>query len=72
MKRGIKMGLPTAVSDAINQVFSSITGAVSIETIASILGIALASAVGFFLLWWGARKVVRMVVGAFRSGRIKI
>lgn len=64
--------LPTEVNDAISQVFDSITGTVSIGTIASVLGIALGSAVGFFLLWWGARKVVRMVVGAFRSGRIRI
>lgn len=64
--------MPSEVTDAINQVYSGVTGLVSVETVAQVLGIALASAGGFFLLWWGARKVVRMVTGAFRSGKIKI
>lgn len=63
-------GAATAI-ESIQEVFTNITSSVSIADIASILGIALAVCVGLVLFYFGARKVARMVVTAFKSGKLK-
>lgn len=61
---GIISGI-TTISEAATTNFD-------IATIASILCTVLASAAGLFLLWWGARKVVRVVRNAFTKGKLSL
>ena len=56
----------------INTVTSSVFGQLSITNIAAILGICVASCIGLMLFWWGGRKVVRMIMAAFKKGQLKI
>lgn len=65
----------TPVSEAVSaasSAFNTITGTFSIANIMSIVGIALAAALGFVFFWWGVRKVVRMVMKAFSKGRASV
>ena len=64
--------MPTGVVQGINTVVTAATGAFTIDTIATILGIALVAAASLFLLWWGSRKVVRMIKGAFTKGKLSL
>ena len=57
--------------ESIQEVFTGITSSVSVGDIASIIGIALAVCVGLVLFYFGARKVSRMVVTAFKSGKLR-
>lgn len=52
-------------------VIDAITAQVSVESIVGILAAAAAIAITFVFMWWGVRKVTRMVMGSARSGSIK-
>lgn len=49
----------------------AITTQVSVANIVSVLAAAAAIAITFVFMWWGVRKVTRMVMGSARSGSIK-
>lgn len=52
-------------------VIDAITAQVSVANIVSVLAAAAAIAITFVFMWWGVRKVTRMVMGSARSGSIK-
>ncbi len=55
--------------------FSSITTAVTskvtVAEVSALIGAVIAGGIGFVILWWGARKLVRAIIGAFKSGKIR-
>lgn len=63
---------PSAVVSSVNGVISKVTETFDIGVIAPIIGVGVAAAGGLFLLWWGARKVTKMVMGAFTKGKLSI
>lgn len=52
-------------------VIDAITAQVSVQTIVGVLASAAAIAIAFVFMWWGVRKVTRMVMGSARSGSIR-
>lgn len=61
----------TAVTFAdFKSVIDAITAQVSVSTVVGVLAAAAAIAVTFVFMWWGVRKVTRMVMGSARSGKI--
>lgn len=65
-------GSSTAVTFAtFKSVIDAITAQVSVTTIVEVLAAAAAIAITFVFMWWGVRKVTRMVMGSARSGSIK-
>lgn len=61
-----------AAKTAIQSILSNVTGTLNITNIASIIGIGLGAVVGIFLAWWGARKLVGMLMTAFKKGRVSL
>lgn len=57
---------------AYQAVLTSLTSAVSVADVATILGGCVAAGIGFFFLWFGARKAVNSFVTALQSGKIKL
>lgn len=53
-------------------VISAITGQIQVSTVVEVLAYAAGIAIGLVFLWWGVRKVVQMVMSAFRSGSISV
>ena len=64
-------GAETAI-DAVNEVLSTMTAELSASTIVSYLVIGIGASLGLVLLWFGIRKLVRMIMAAFKSGKFKI
>lgn len=64
-------GVNEAVQAA-KTVLDGVTGTLNIANIVSILGIGITAAIGLVLLWWGARKLIRVVMSAFRKGKISV
>lgn len=61
----------TAVTFAdFKSVIDAITAQVSVTQIVGVLAAAAAIAITFVFMWWGVRKVTRMVMGSARSGKI--
>lgn len=71
-KGGITESASTAITFAtFKSVIDAITAQVSVANIVSILAAAAAIAITFVFMWWGVRKVTRMVMGSARSGSIR-
>ena len=54
------------------QVFTDVTGTINIGNIVSILAIVVGACVGLVLMWFGIRKVIKIIMGAFRKGKISV
>lgn len=68
-------GAGSAGSDAISAVqtvFTDVTGTINIGNIVSILAIVVGACVGLVLMWFGIRKVIKIIMGAFRKGKISV
>lgn len=51
-------------------VIEAITAQISVAQIVAILASAVGISIAFVFMWWGLRKVTRMVMGSARSGTI--
>lgn len=61
----------TAITFAdFKSVIDAITAQVSVTQIVGVLAAAAAIAITFVFMWWGVRKVTKMVMGSARSGKI--
>lgn len=65
-----------ALAEVTTMDFSSLTtalqSAMSTGEILSLVGTVVGASVGFVLAWFGARKIVKSVVSAFKGGKIRI
>lgn len=57
-------------SSAFSSVISAITAQISVTTIVEVLAYAVPLMIGIVFAWWGIRKVTRMIMGAFRKGKL--
>lgn len=53
-------------------VITTLTGQFSVENIVPVLSTAAAAAVVLAFMWWGIRKVVKIIMAAFRKGRVSL
>lgn len=61
----------TAITFAdFKSVIDAITAQISVTQVVGVLAAAAAIAITFVFMWWGVRKVTRMVMGSARSGKI--
>ena len=68
----IEAGSTTAVTFAtFKSVIDAITTQVSVTNVVAVLAAAAGIAITFVFMWWGVRKVTRMVMGSARSGSIR-
>lgn len=73
MKGECKTTTSTAItSSAFSSVIDAVTAQVSTATIVEVLVYAVPVVIGMVFMWWGVRKVVRMVMSAFRKGKISV
>lgn len=50
---------------------TALQGSMSTDTILSLVGTIVGASVGFVLAWFGARKIAKSVISAFKGGRIR-
>lgn len=55
-----------------SSVITALTSQVSVSTIIAALATFMAASIGIVFMWWGLRKAVRTLMGAFRKGRISV
>lgn len=60
-----------AVSAAKNMLETA-TGTMNIGNIVAIVGAGIGAVIGLFLAWWGVRKLVGMLMNAFKKGRVSL
>ena len=63
----------TAISSSdFKSVLDAITGQISVGTIVEVLGVAAAAAVGLVFMWFGIRKLITVLMNAFRKGKMGV
>lgn len=73
LKGDVLTSTSTAItSSAFSSVIEAVTAQVSVSTVVEVLVYAVPVVIGLVFMWWGVRKVVRMVMSAFRKGRISV
>lgn len=65
-------GTGSEAVNAVQSVFTDVTGTINIGNIVSILAIVVGACVGLVLMWFGIRKVIKIIMGAFRKGKISV
>lgn len=65
-------GSGTEAVSAVQTVFTNVTGTINISNVVAILGIVVGACVGLVLMWFGIRKVIKIIMGAFRKGKISV
>lgn len=64
-----------AASEAVSAMqagFNEVTSTISIGNVITVILAVIGVCVGFVFFWWGIRKVVRMVMAAFKKGKISV
>lgn len=62
----------TDAISAVQTVFTNVTGTINISNVVAILGIVVGACVGLVLMWFGIRKVIKIIMGAFKKGKISV
>lgn len=60
-----------AVAD-FQSVLTALTGQISVSSVVGVLAAAAGAAVGLAFMWWGARKLVRVLMAAFKKGKVSL
>lgn len=74
----VVLGVPNiAMAEAISSssfsgVITAITGQISVSTVAEVLTYAAGIAIALVFFWWGVRKALRVLMSAFRKGRMSV
>ncbi len=64
-------GDPVSASDW-SAILTSLTAQISVSTIVAALATFITAGIGLVFMWWGVRKLVRTVMGAFRRGKLSV
>lgn len=59
-------------SSSFSGVITAITSQISVTTVAEVLTYAAGLAIALVFFWWGVRKALRVLMGAFRKGRMSV
>ena len=51
-------------------VLSAITDQISVTTVIAVVAGAIGAAIGLVFMWWGVRKLIRVIMSAFRKGKL--
>lgn len=63
----------TAISStAFTSVITALQQQISVSTIVEVLAVAAGVAVGLAFMWWGVRKLTRVLMSAFKKGKVSL
>lgn len=54
----------------LSSVLSAITAQISVTTVIAVVAGAIGASIGLVFMWWGVRKLIRVIMSAFRKGRL--
>ena len=67
------MDTVTAITSSdFSSVLTTLQSQVSVSTVVEVLAVAAGAAVGLAFMWWGVRKLTRVLMGAFKKGKVSL
>lgn len=64
-------GTAISVSD-FTAVLTALQAQISVSTVVGVLAAAATAAVGLAFMWWGVRKLTRVLMAAFKKGKVSL
>lgn len=59
-------------SSDFTSVLTALQGQISVSTVVEVLAVAAGAAVGLAFMWWGVRKLAKVLMSAFRKGKVSL
>lgn len=50
----------------------AMTSQISVSTVVAVLASTTGAAIGLVFMWWGVRKLARVLMSAFRRGKLSV
>lgn len=71
------ISIASAASGAVSSsdwsaVLNALTAQISVSTIVGVIAATITAGIGLVFMWWGVRKLVRVIMGAFRRGKLSV
>lgn len=66
------MDVSAISSTDFTSVLTSLQAQISVGTVVEVLAIAAGAAVGLAFMWWGVRKLTRVLMSAFKKGKVSL
>lgn len=67
------MDTVTAISASdFSSVLTTLQSQISVTTVVGVLAVAAGAAVGLAFMWWGVRKLTRVLMSAFKKGKVSL
>lgn len=64
--------IATITSSDFTSVLTALQGQISVATVVEVLAVLATAAVGLAFMWWGVRKLVSVIMSAFRKGKVSL
>ena len=62
--------MDTAISSSnFKAILEAMTSQISVATVVEVLAVGVGASVGLVFMWWGARKLIAILMKAFRKGK---
>lgn len=63
----------TAITSADwSSVLTNLQAQISVSTVVEVLAVLAGACVGLAFMWWGVRKTIKALMGAFKKGKISL
>lgn len=59
-------------SGEIQSILTALQSQINVGTIVEVLAVLAGAAVGLAFMWWGVRKLVRVIMSAFKKGKVSL
>ena len=67
------MDVTTAISSTdFATILSTLQTQISVATVVEVLAVGCGASVGLAFMWWGSRKLVTMLMSAFKKGKVSM
>ena len=65
--------METAITSAdFTSVLTALQAQISVATVVEVLAVLAGAAVGLAFMWWGVRKLTKVIMSAFKKGKVSL
>lgn len=73
MPFGLYLAETTPVSaDSFQSILDALTAQISVTSIVGVLASVIGAGIGLVFMWWGVRKLIHVIMAAFKKGKLSV
>ena len=55
-----------------SEVLNALTAQISVSSVVGVIAACITAGIGLVFMWWGVRKLISVLMGAFRKGKLRV